>query len=1090
MRESNITGPPQNRAVTVITSMIYDRRALDTNSPLALLNSLTALTSLTATSPRIREILTIDGGLERLLDILRESSLPKEVPVPQDLWGLNGPPTARVITMERANSLKHSLAFQCVVNVGVRGSENVRTRVVQSGTLDIVAQIIESWLKDHGISIHSGPLGSQAAVDAFATGVPLPGTDSLRRKEKREGREERDRDRERERERDRGDRGERGERSHRSRTVHHHHQQAEEPTPTATIGRGPPGVPLSTDSTPDPAAPQPRRPFEEPDTTLNDTDVDMADADVEGGESTDASMDADDLSVDVDMAATEDALGSRFGASQPSTTPRAATTVLPMSIPSTSRQGRERDTHSGGVAESLSGDDAAPSAGIPRITSESNLAASNPGIRPPTLTIGGPSRLPHLAQDPTSTQSSPMATPPPRQDGESVSSGASVRHGRRGTIIARPGNLAPRNDRERELNRGNESGQSDGGEDMDLPTATIAAGIAAVNAQAMENNGPIVPDEPGPPPNVEIVETTGAGQEELEGPDPEVIAAEQARLDMEAGAPPGQPGAAQTPRVAPTDAQTPRQAPGQGTVPAVEAQIIIANGAPRSFDNLGNYVGISSLLNPDGNRYSDDSILLALQLFAYLSKYPHLRSAFHHPRRPIHATFDYGDDWASLAERPGISETPDIFSLVERLTFRPSPSDPVMFKVPPEIQYWAGVIMRNSCRKDDARGGIRQCANMSCGRWEKYSREFAKCRRCRKAKYCSKECQSRAWQEGHRFWCSTSKDHDPAQIALEGSSRHAPPQAGRGGDDDEDYQIGLQMGLSPEVVSRALAAARAAGIIPQRGQEFIEGDGPEGLTGPTTTGTVTPAGNTAATTAAVTPTRATTGPAVAPSPHAPRRQVEPGQQVPPRVAEAWARFQNVGTFLGIRSPTAPTTAAMGNNDVASGASTPDVQIPEIFPRTRPQPPPALTPNTVQAIRSAANEQVQQEALAHRVEEALTAQSRATGGGLSAEDQEARRLRLEQALQRVQETQRLQAEAQRAGESVPVPHGTVGSSSQPAGRAREEEGEAVDVRSAVAESWLARQRSAHAAASGSSGERQRPLGNNQGSSRRHGRGPGH
>jgi hypothetical protein len=31
--------------------------------------------------------------------------------------------------------------------------------------------------------------------------------------------------------------------------------------------------------------------------------------------------------------------------------------------------------------------------------------------------------------------------------------------------------------------------------------------------------------------------------------------------------------------------------------------------------------------------------------------------------------------------------------------------------LPPEIQYWAGVIMRNACRKDDSRGGIRQCAN-------------------------------------------------------------------------------------------------------------------------------------------------------------------------------------------------------------------------------------------------------------------------------------------------------------------------------------------------------------------------------------------
>lgn len=51
---------------------------------------------------------------------------------------------------------------------------------------------------------------------------------------------------------------------------------------------------------------------------------------------------------------------------------------------------------------------------------------------------------------------------------------------------------------------------------------------------------------------------------------------------------------------------------------------------------------------------------------------------------------------------------------------------------------------------------------MLCGKWESYPREFAKCRRCRKAKYCGKECQSTAWNEGHRFWCS-AKDGEEAE---------------------------------------------------------------------------------------------------------------------------------------------------------------------------------------------------------------------------------------------------------------------------------------------------------------------------------------
>ena len=49
---------------------------------------------------------------------------------------------------------------------------------------------------------------------------------------------------------------------------------------------------------------------------------------------------------------------------------------------------------------------------------------------------------------------------------------------------------------------------------------------------------------------------------------------------------------------------------------------------------------------------------------------------------------------------------------------------------------------------------------MLCGRWETFPREFAKCRRCRKAKYCGKDCQSTAWSEGHRFWCSAKDPED------------------------------------------------------------------------------------------------------------------------------------------------------------------------------------------------------------------------------------------------------------------------------------------------------------------------------------------
>lgn len=67
---------------------------------------------------------------------------------------------------------------------------------------------------------------------------------------------------------------------------------------------------------------------------------------------------------------------------------------------------------------------------------------------------------------------------------------------------------------------------------------------------------------------------------------------------------------------------------------------------------------------------------------------------------------------------PSTTRHTNVFSLVERFTFRPSSTETGMPnpppKLPPEIQYWAGVIMRNACRKDESRGGIRQCANSEC----------------------------------------------------------------------------------------------------------------------------------------------------------------------------------------------------------------------------------------------------------------------------------------------------------------------------------------------------------------------------------------
>lgn len=815
--------------------------ALDTNSTLALLNNLCQLTYLTSTSPRIREILTMDGGLERMLDILRDSCLPREPTIP-DLWGLNGPCTARPLPVDRTIQLRHSLAFQCVVNIGVRGNEDIRTRVVQAGALDIVAQILESWLKKNGIAVFSSSMGSQVAVDAIAAGVPVPGAGADVSQRRRQGRSHPQQRHSNANHRSAPD----GTNStpqtapspHAVTAVTTLRQHAEAHTGAAL---GSPISPIHTQPVPSlpggfsrlmanitnrlpgrqPSDTPPTQPSADTASSV-DTDVDMADGEAEtGGETdtagegdTDTNNDADGGSMDLD----EDSHPLIATATTVGTTPRARLPVLPLQIPRRSPDEIASDAASASTsnAASLSGDE--PQA-IPRARSDNSLAtnaaaAAADSGRPAS---GLADRMPQMAQETVSSQSSPMPI---------VDHVEGHMRGRRGTVVGRPLLLQPR---EQRMRGAEDSEASDGPHEADLAEATAlaAAATAAMEAAAAVPNQP----ENGPQPAI----VDGLAGLESEDPDPEALAAEQARFDMEAGAPPGQPGAAQTPRVTTTDI------PGQvaadlATQPAPPTQIIIANHAPRGFQDLGSYVNVSLLLNPDGTNYSEDNILLALQLLAYLSKYAHVRSTFHHPRRPMHRTFDLNDETdVPLPQRPAYSETPNIFSLVERFTFRPSPADPTMFRIPGEIQYWAGVIMRNACRKDDAQGGIRQCAYMSCGRWEKFPREFAKCRRCRKAKYCSKECQSKAWSEGHRFWCSlrSENDQNADAAAAGGDSERRRRDRRNDGARDEDEDVDMGDGATPQAATtRTTRGPTGGGTQTTRAAAPLNVTVPAGATAP------------------------------------------------------------------------------------------------------------------------------------------------------------------------------------------------------------------------------------------------------------------
>ncbi|KAI8336555.1 hypothetical protein BC941DRAFT_471096 [Chlamydoabsidia padenii] len=431
MREPNMCFPSHNKAAVCITSAIYDRRALDCTASLPLINSLTHLAYLTSTSPRIREFLVLDGGLERLVRIL----------------------SPEYLTPERRNLWKWTLAFQCVVNVGVRGTEQFRTKVVEAGMIPIVLRVLENFLR---------------ALELV--------------------RQENDR---------------------KDTTISNNNNNQPQSSSSSS------SLSFSTQHNPYGTTPQ-----------------------------------------------------------------QVIDTIL-------SQQ---------------------------RTTEQTPTDSQEPVIA-------------------TSTQPNVSTIPP---------------------IM----NISPFN------NNNNNLHQS-------------------------------------------IIPTTDGNHSNLSGH--------------------------------PQSTRQQHRVLRKSTFPYIK---MTAAQRRRNRMNKEPTKSVPTWQDPrepniDNVFYREEDILLSLQLLAYLSKYPHIRNQFH-------TNYDR-----------------NVFSVVERFCHRLHPNP---------IQYWAGVIMRNACRKDETKGGTRRCANMHCGKWETQPREFAKCRRCRKAKYCCKACQSRAWGDGHRWWCverhATVPPQDPTATTI------------------------------------------------------------------------------------------------------------------------------------------------------------------------------------------------------------------------------------------------------------------------------------------------------------------------------------
>jgi hypothetical protein len=93
---------------------IFTRLRHDYHEKVALFNSLRHLTYLTSTSPRIREIMTMDGGLERLVRILHEFCVcPPPPENPAIFYGLM-PPSARPPKLSPALNPPHIRQTSCV----------------------------------------------------------------------------------------------------------------------------------------------------------------------------------------------------------------------------------------------------------------------------------------------------------------------------------------------------------------------------------------------------------------------------------------------------------------------------------------------------------------------------------------------------------------------------------------------------------------------------------------------------------------------------------------------------------------------------------------------------------------------------------------------------------------------------------------------------------------------------------------------------------------------------------------------------------------------------------------------------------------
>lgn len=630
MREVNFSIPNVNKASVGITTALYDRRALDCTSTLPLINSLNHLAYLTTSSARIRDILTVDGGVERLVCLLK-AGRSKD---PMDMW-------------------KWNLAFQCVVNVGVRGSENVRTRIVEADLIPVIATILDNYIK---------------VVDRCREKAE----EAMQAQEQR---------------------------LHASRAVENQISNK-----NFSFGNHSLRPQLTRGSRRQPPPP----------------------------------------SIDVPLPLTNGAQTMSDAMDITPTTSQPVVSSLPERANFTANRRHYHHRIQDVRQHSLPSRHSLQSLGVsaPPMDTADGLS-----IRP----VRDVDRLPSMV---AGFQNSHVSRP----DSPTTPLPTNSMH----INTARPDSIPSSALRQRRRPNIRHQTSIEVAEDL--------------NADSMVSDEPRDPEISGVS-TATIQSSVNVNIQEIGMDDSEsILNAVESRLGLN-------PPTVSDTQVADNFTINHRSTLNGSLIDNAASPAGQTNG----FMPVGEMMGNTQLnpMNSNLSRYvfdrpvhcqvlaampREDDILMSLQLLAYVSKYCNLRSYFQKshlvPKLKIGSAINLLDledvnltrtssSIYPIASANGNSSgeieeeeylLPDdynIFPLVEKFTIRHHSHD---------MQYWAGIVMRNLCRKDDSRGGIRQCAHYQCGKWEEYTRQFAKCRRCRRTKYCSKECQKSAWIF-HRHWC-------------------------------------------------------------------------------------------------------------------------------------------------------------------------------------------------------------------------------------------------------------------------------------------------------------------------------------------------